>query len=158
MQSISIEVWPQLWSYILIQKSFCVWKINLSSSSGHVFTNFTKHKSPNFFNQILFVYFLRVFYKVKVFNQDQNTPKYADITVHIKNVKTLGSPLNWWNWSSCFVKLVKTCWKTFVLVSNISNLPSCFICQTKWTADITNMRAFKWSRYKSISLSAKFGW
>ena len=38
-------------------------------SSRHIFTNFTKHESTNFFHKILFVSFLRFFfYEVKVFN------------------------------------------------------------------------------------------
>ena len=50
----------------------------LELSSRHVFTSFSKHEYTNFFppnsNCLLF----EVFCEVKVFNQDQNTPKNAN--------------------------------------------------------------------------------
>ena len=59
-------------------------KISLSRSA---------HQTPNFTNpEFLFIYFLSVFFQIKVLNQYQNTPKNVNITRYIKKKKHFATP------------------------------------------------------------------
>ena len=70
-------------------------------------------------------------------------------------MKTLGSPLNWWNWFLCFEKLVKTC--TLVTQSMLQLTPNCSELRSM---DLFNQILCRFQKYKRKvpPPSLPFGW
>ena len=92
-----------------------------------IWTTNTNSKSYKFFICSLF------FLGKKIQLRSKYTKKNANITANTKKLKILGSTLNWWNWSLCFLKLVAhMSWTRYIFIAERSCKYLAIYSQT-WT-------------------------